>query len=659
MTDASKLLTRERGTTPRPVFCITAEVHNDRALAEAVCRGRFTHMGVTLELGTEPDWLGAELPADEEWRIEWTKFYYGLDLSGAYIDTGDERFLQAWERLVASWIRQVGVGVDASDVAARRMQNWTYAWSRFTATPGFPGLRDGLEADLLLSLEGHASYVLDRLTPDVARNHRTLELYALFIVALALPQLDPRRELLDFTIAELHHTLREGFWPDGVHRENSSHYHLVVLRSLLGARENTRRFDLQLPVGFDADLERACEFALHCHRPDGYIPALSDADSAAYPEVLRLAACLLDRPDFRFAVSAGLEGTPPRRRYVSFPFGGYFVQRSGWGTDGTPFADERWLIFDCGPLGEGGHGHYDALAVEMYAHGRPLIVDPGRYTYSEETENLRHWFKGTSAHNTVCVDGLDQTPYRRGRPGTEVASASFGGRRSVAGLDVMEGCVESPCYDARHSRRVLFVADEYWIVDDRMEADERHRYDLRWHLAPDAWERTFLTVTGRQTVARAPGLVLVIAGGEEVRLEPGWVSPRYGIKHAAPIISVSAQASDARFVTLLAPVRAGRPVPALRLCDLPMDGPVTAEIEGAGESGGSDFVGWGGSEESLALGSVRCKADAAWLRRSPGGRAISFAGFGVTEVGTELAGIGVGERVSWRAGDVGKRERGR
>ena len=69
-----------------------------------------------------------------------------------------------------------------------------------------------------------------------------------------------------------------------------------------------------------------------------------------------------------------------------------------------------------GPLGDGGHGHYDQLAVELYANGQPLVVDPGRYTYAEEPGGWRRWFKGTAAHNTVTVDELDQTPYRRGKP---------------------------------------------------------------------------------------------------------------------------------------------------------------------------------------------------------------------------------------------------
>ena len=165
---------------PRPLFCPIAHLHRDREVAEAVRAGRFTHAGVTRHLGREPDWLGAPLPDDEEWRIEWSKFYYGLDLAHAFRESGDPGFLRAWERLVRSWIRGVPVGADSSDVAARRITNWLYAWDAFAVAPGFPGLDEGLADELLASIAVEATYVGANLTPE--RNHRTLELYALFLV---------------------------------------------------------------------------------------------------------------------------------------------------------------------------------------------------------------------------------------------------------------------------------------------------------------------------------------------------------------------------------------------------------------------------------------------------------------------------------------------
>src|SRR6185312_9501162 len=105
---------------------------------------------------------------------------------------------------------------------------------------------------------------------------------------------------------------------------------------------------------------------------------------------------------------------------------------------------------------------------EIAAGGRPLVVDPGRFTYAESRPNLRRWFKGTAAHNTVCVDGLDQTPYRRGKPRGPVAEGRFLGRKSSPGLDLLRGRAHSPRYEAIHTRTIVFVAAEYWLVEDRM-----------------------------------------------------------------------------------------------------------------------------------------------------------------------------------------------
>jgi uncharacterized heparinase superfamily protein len=144
---------------PRPVFCVIEGERRDREVAEEVAAGRFTLAGITCELGLEPDWIGAALPDDEEWRIEWSKFYYGLDLAHAFAVTGQRRPLDAWERLVGSWIDQVPVGLDVSDVAGRRLQNWLYAWQAFAAADAFDGLRDGLEEALRASIGAQAAWV--------------------------------------------------------------------------------------------------------------------------------------------------------------------------------------------------------------------------------------------------------------------------------------------------------------------------------------------------------------------------------------------------------------------------------------------------------------------------------------------------------------------
>jgi hypothetical protein len=585
---------------PRRVFYGNAGRFRDRELADGVAAGRFTHIGVTLELGVEPDWLTEPLPQDIEWRMEWSKFGYGRQLGRAFCDTSDEKYLRTWERLVRSWIAQVPIDRDDSYVTARRIQNWLQAWSLFSESQAFQGFSDGFGDLLFKSLGAQVMHLRDHLSPE--RNHRTLELFALFLAAVALPELDGGGDLRRFALSALHENLLTDVLADGVHRERSTHYHYLTLRTYLAVRENVRRHALELSKAFDERLERACEFAMHCHRPDGAIPALSDADTVRYEGLLELAADLLERPEFRFAATAGAQGTPPGRRHADFPEGGYFIQRSGWGHDPDSFARARFLVFDCGPLGDYGHGHYDVLSVEIAADGRPLIVDPGRYTYSEAPPNWRRWFRGTAAHNTVCVDGLDQTPYERTRPSGATAEGSFLGRSSAQGLDVLAGEARSPVYDAVHTRRIAFVADTFWIIADQLHAGTAHRYDLRFHLAADAEGQTTVTAGEVNSVVRAPGLVLVFSPARVPKIEAGWVAPSYGVKLPAPVVSVAVDGVAATtFFTLVVPAASSDPDPELRVGAHASTGDVVLDITRVAADGRDRHrVLWGAAPKLLA-----------------------------------------------------------
>ena len=387
--------------------------------------------------------------------------------------------------LVSLRVDQVPVDFDDSDVTGRRLQNWIYAWEGFARAPHFAGLRPGLEERLLTSVADQTAHLRANVSSE--RNHRTLELYGLLVVALSLPGLDPDGELRSFAIDALTENLLTDILPDGVQRERSTHYHLIAMRSFVGAVENARRVGLELPPAYLERLGRAVDFGLHCHRPDGEIPALSDADGGSHAGVLLLSAEVLGRPDAAYVATQGARGVAPAARHASFPIGGYFVQRSGWGGPQCAYADERFLILDAGPLGDGGHGHYDLLSVEASAAGRPLVMDPGRFTYSEAGEqNWRRHFKQTAAHSTVCVDGLDQQPYRRGRPQGPLAEAHLVRRVGTEGLDLVCAEATSPAYDATHRRSVVFVGGEYWLIADYLESPQPHDYQLRWHLSPEA-----------------------------------------------------------------------------------------------------------------------------------------------------------------------------
>jgi uncharacterized heparinase superfamily protein len=80
---------------------------------------------------------------------------------------------------------------------------------------------------------------------------------------------------------------------------------------------------------------------------------------------------------------------------------------------GSNFETDREIriIIDSGELGYlsiAAHGHADALAFTMSVAGKEILVDPGTYSY-HTLPRWRNYFRGTAAHNTVVVDGKNQS----------------------------------------------------------------------------------------------------------------------------------------------------------------------------------------------------------------------------------------------------------
>ncbi|MDT7579866.1 MAG: hypothetical protein QOK35_1130, partial [Pseudonocardiales bacterium] len=378
-------------------------------------------------------------------------------------------------------------------------------------------------------------------------------------------------------------------WDDGVHRECSTDYHLIVLRSLVGAIANAHHTGLAVPPQLTDRTERACDFALHVQRPDGTTPAVADGDQGDVRPLLAFAGEVLDRPDLTWAATGGARGTPPGRRHVSFPVGGYHVQRSGWGEQ-RPFGEERWCLLDTGPVGDGRHGHDDQLSVEIHAGGHPLVVDPGRLTCADEGSGSRRWSTGTATRSTVTVDGLDRTPDRRERPRGPVGPPRLLRRHTAPGLDLLVARATSPLHEAVHTRTVLLVDDDYWLVHDRLEGTRPHRYSARWQLATGAGDATTLQRTDDQVTVRAPGLALVVPRGAGVpELADGWVSPEYGVRHPAPAVLVVCDGrARADLFTAIVPTRARHA--AVRVAATCRDDVVRAWVQRPGI--GTDVIRW-------------------------------------------------------------------
>jgi hypothetical protein len=543
------------------VIADPAEVSREKM--DAVLENHFEFNGESHVLPESFDWAKNPNP-DMEWFILLHKFYYAAGLGAAYRQTGDSGYAHKWIQLTDSWMESTAPGFPSSDVTGRRIQNWIFAHYYFVTTGANAPIPADFYERFLVSLHAQVAWLRHHLTP--ARNHRTLELCAIFMAAVVFPEMRDAGEWLDFARTELLANMRADLLPDGVQCELSTDYHHIVLRNFLVVRRLAILNRIAVPDEMDAFIRRALEFSKWVHRPDGAIPSLGDGDTGSFLDLLREGYDLYGDPEMLYASTGGHEGRAPAQRTRAFETSGYYVLRSGWGDRQEAYNAERFLIFDCGPLGAGNHGHLDLLHFEAYAYGRPLIVDPGRYTYHEGSQqNWRVLFRGTSYHNTVTVDGRNQIRYQfdktrfkiRGPEPDRELRTFFSGQD----LDYIQALCRSHEYDAVHERRIVFVRGEYWIVSDILSASEPHDYDVWFHLSPEAHG----SITAHGQCAEAPFVVIAQSSSAHTLLsvEPGFVSPRYGIRQPAPIVRFHAHATNAVFHTAIVPYNGVKPQVAI------------------------------------------------------------------------------------------------
>ena len=560
--DDAALLAHYRG--PRPVWLeavLDAEETRPERI-DALLQGDFAFNGEHHHLPEPLDWL-TNPSRDVEWHILLHKFYYAPGLGQAWQRSGDARYLRRWQQLLEGWMASTPVGFIAADVTGRRVQNWIYSLQAFVFDGGAP-MDGAFLRRVIESLHAQVEFLCTHLTPK--RNHRTLELMAIMLAGVALPELAHARHWREFALAETVANLQADLLPDGVHCELSTDYHHLALRNWLQVRELAARNGLPVPVAMDAALQRGFEFSLHVHQPSGLVPSLSDGDVHSYRPLLAQAAALYRRDDLLFVARGGAEGRAPARRVAHFPHAGYHVLRSDW-RSAPGFEQAQHLVLDCGPLGEGNHGHFDALSFELAANGRALVVDPGRYTYSEAGDvNWRVHFRSTAAHNTVCVDGQSQTRYEP-RPVKGVSRHAAGQvRHRVAGpapatrlldaaespqLDLLHGRAVSAEVDVVHERVVVFIDQRFWIVSDSLRSPSPHHYAMRLQLAAAAQGRCTL----QHGLLHSPDLQVAVAAapGQTCVLEDAWVSTRYGHKDPAPRLCCGVLGGDVDFDAVLLP----------------------------------------------------------------------------------------------------------
>lgn len=680
---------------------LSAEVEGIIREADEICRHRFRLLGYTdLDYGSEIDWHldavhGKRAPLEPWFKIQFLNFaevgdhkviwelnrhQHLVTLAKAWRLTGETRYVDELLAQWCSWQRAnpypLGVNWGSSLEVAFRSLSWL--WAR-ELLADCQAVTQAFKMELLRALALNGRYIERYLSTYFSPNTHLLgEAVALFFIGTLCPQLSGaegwRQRGWRIVLQEAERQVR----PDGVYFEQALYYHVYALDFFLHARQFAARNEIAIPPAFDETLIRMLEVLSALSQagpPEGFgdddggrvfNPRRNRVDHLTDP--LALGAIIYGRADFKCASPLteeavwllGAEGVShfdalaagrPEIESKRFEAGGLYVMAS------SGEAHEQ-LAIDAGPQGTGrsGHGHADALSVRVSVGGRHCLIDPGTFCYIDGGDG-RDLFRGTSAHNTLRVDGLDQAvpdgPFAwssipsvraerwlRGNTFTLFSGSHTGYSR------LPDQVLHRRFVFHLHNRSQWSLSDGrqggFWLVRDVAEGREPHELEIFWHFAPD------LAVTQEADVFTAaaskpsrllkedregrgfgpaekgptgeiienveagfsaglkappfPGLALMPARacGWNYEVVPGWASLAYGAKEPAPVVRFSARLGlPAECATFLRPVYGATDEPG----KLPSFSKVKMEIGSASayrydEGSRTDYFVFAGTDES-------------------------------------------------------------
>ncbi len=569
--------------------------------ADRLCNHRVNLLGYRdIRLGKEMDWhrdpvsghrwprrfraaydLVHDRSADPKIIHELNRHQHLPRLAKAYLLTGDERYAREAVRQMESWIDQNAVwnGVNWQSSLEIAIRSISWMWTIFMLLPSSAfdeRAARRIAKSLFLQIDHVHRYPSLYSSPNT---HLIGEAAALFIAGLLFPELPRASGWRDRGLSILIKAMEQQVLNDGVYFELSSYYHCYAADFFLQAMVLAKLNRVAIPERVWNRLSLMFDFVMHLTRSDGSLPRLGDDDGGralalasehygSYGDGLCSAAVLFGRPDFKQASGGFREetlwllGVDAESIYNSLPArasnrlrysctdSGYFIQRSGWE------ASDSHVVFDCGGHGSpsGGHAHADALSLTLFSGGVELLVDPGTSVYNCAPD-WRRYFRSTSAHNTVVVDGSDQS-VQGGTFGWETKARTKVRRHfSIASLDYVDAehdgyaRLRSPVL---HRRRLIHVRPNYWIVLDDLRGRGEHTFDFMYHFAPGtglfiAGEEQNGEVECRARLNQA-GLHMALFASAPVHAEAlcggiapmqGWISTRYGDRRPAPVFKGS------------------------------------------------------------------------------------------------------------------------
>ena len=522
-------------------------------------------------------------------KLIWEKsrHHHFTVLAAAYALTRDERYSREIQEQWLDWIARNpyldGVHWTHPLEHGIRLLSWVWTERLLRGSSQHPSLF-GRESPVWAAIYHHQDFIAQTYARgSSANNHLIGEMAGLLAAASAWPVFEKSETWRALARRQLEAAAAIQTFPSGLNREQAFGYHVFTLEFFVAAAWEARQTGDPMPPAFLDRLRSIVEAAADLADSAGNLPRYGDDDeglalqirprSAPRDQWLLQVGRALTRADVPIApggsLAAALMGCEcgPRTTESTRADGS-----QAWTDAGiyvlavrrhTP--REIFVLADAGPhgfLSIAAHAHADALAFTLSVGGVPILVDAGTYVY--HTQPLwRDRFRGTGLHNTLRIDGIDQShpagaflwSQQATTHATEWTPSPHGGRLTARhdGYKPL-GVIHQRTFDLQDHRLTL---------TDSLQGQRSHLVELRFlchpecHLDPIGPNQVLIqrgSVIIRLTL---PGIFAIHpARGEG---DAGWYSPQFGVR--VPTWQVVARA-ECKLPVQVESVLEIRPTPA-------------------------------------------------------------------------------------------------
>ncbi|MCU7828796.1 MAG: heparinase II/III family protein [Candidatus Thiodiazotropha sp. (ex Myrtea sp. 'scaly one' KF741663)] len=527
-------------------------------------------------------------------KLVWepNRHHHLVVLARAYRATGERRYAEAVVQQLESWMDQnpFGYGMNWRSPLELgvRLINWVWAVDLIRDSGA---LSEDFYARFRQNAFLHCWETARKFSKgSSANNHLVGEAAGVYVGASYFQRFEQSDAWRRESKAILCREIMAQTYEDGCIQEHGLGYQFFVLQFYIISGLVGRWIGDEFPAEYWARIEKMVDFVaalseggedlpMFGDRDDGYVLDLGNRPESV-EALLSVAAMLFDRADFKSQAKSFSEtafwlfGSASAERFenmpsgvsepvvlesLSFPESGYHLLQSGKVGEGAIS-----LFFDCAELGYGAiaaHGHADALSIALRVDRRDVLVDPGTYDYFTYPE-WRQYFRKTFSHNTLMVDGQDQS---------ELQGAFLWGKRANSRLEAWQSDGDASVITGSHDgytrlpdpvihRRTVRLKGEEGLLEiiDDVACTQVHDLSINFQFSEYCVVKPSDENTYRVEVEGIKQVLVfsfpdslqseVLLGSEDPK--GGWISRGYHQKTPAPQIILKGKAEGAsQFIT--------------------------------------------------------------------------------------------------------------